>query len=213
MKTCKKCGITEDRAKFRKHRRVCLDCERTYGRESINRRRRENPEKYKAIQKKSYTIHREERTQKLREHYYKNRLKMRESSRQFGIDNRDHIAAQNKKHYQKNKEKVLAYNKMRRIRDREKVLAQKAIFNEIRVGRLVPPKICSVNDGTCHGRIEAHHPDYSKNLDVIWLCVRHHAILHRKIKSSADLLIYKNLSIPIPATSRNSAEHVVSNSK
>lgn len=29
---------------------------------------------------------------------------------------------------------------------------------------------------------QAHHPDYSKPYDVVWLCVKHHAELHKKLK-------------------------------
>lgn len=28
-------------------------------------------------------------------------------------------------------------------------------------------------------RVEAHHSDYSKPLDVDWLCKEHHALWHR----------------------------------
>jgi hypothetical protein len=28
--------------------------------------------------------------------------------------------------------------------------------------------------------VEAHHPDYSSPLDVVWLCRRHHTDLHMR---------------------------------
>lgn len=29
-------------------------------------------------------------------------------------------------------------------------------------------------------KVEAHHPDYSKPLEVIWLCLKHHRQIHEK---------------------------------
>jgi hypothetical protein len=46
--------------------------------------------------------------------------------------------------------------------------------NAIRDGRLIRQP-CE----TCGERAQAHHDDYSKPLDVRWLCTTHHAEWHR----------------------------------
>jgi hypothetical protein len=53
--------------------------------------------------------------------------------------------------------------------------AQNAVSNAVRDGRLAkkPCEICG-SDSSVH----AHHKDYSKPLDVIWLCARCHHRLH-----------------------------------
>lgn len=58
------------------------------------------------------------------------------------------------------------------------------VTRAIRDGRLTrePCVVC----GTCN-RLHAHHEDYAKPLDVIWLCVRHHRLHHAK---AIDLNIF-----------------------
>jgi hypothetical protein len=46
--------------------------------------------------------------------------------------------------------------------------------NAARVLSRQPCSICGAE------RAEAHHPDYSKPLDVVWLCKPHHAEVHRR---------------------------------
>ena len=33
-------------------------------------------------------------------------------------------------------------------------------------------------------KVDGHHPDYSKPIDVIWLCRKHHVELHKKIRTA-----------------------------
>jgi predicted RNA-binding Zn-ribbon protein involved in translation (DUF1610 family) len=62
-------------------------------------------------------------------------------------------------------------------RNREKVLAHKAVNRAIAAGRLVRPLACP-SCGATDVQIHAHHEDYSRQLDVEWLCPRCHAVAH-----------------------------------
>ena len=56
----------------------------------------------------------------------------------------------------------------------EKERARNAVYRAIRAGRLkkLPCSVCN------NFNSEAHHPDHSKQLEVIWLCRRHHQVAH-----------------------------------
>lgn len=58
--------------------------------------------------------------------------------------------------------------------------ARNAVHVAIGNGTLSRPAGCSRADGTCKGRIEAHHESYAPErwLDVTWICASHHRRLH-----------------------------------
>jgi hypothetical protein len=65
--------------------------------------------------------------------------------------------------------------------DPQKEKARRSLKKALSTGLIIKPEICSNPDGTCYGRIEAHHwHGYSDfhALDVIWLCKRHHTLRH-----------------------------------
>ena len=59
----------------------------------------------------------------------------------------------------------------------ERDKARNAVNNAIRDGRLIPWPVCAVPE--CNCTPEAHHPDYSRPLDVVWLCDGHHKATHK----------------------------------
>ena len=57
-----------------------------------------------------------------------------------------------------------------------KTSARKAVYYAIKTGKLVrqPCQVCG------DPKTEAHHEDYSRKLDVTWVCRKHHGFVHRK---------------------------------
>jgi len=116
------------------------------------------------------------------------------------------IKASVKKHRQANLERVRAYDRMRgsmphRVAARQEyrdtpaydksheaaVLrwaakhpkrrkASHIVGNAVRDGRLIPWPVCAMPE--CSGKPQAHHPDYDRPLDVVWLCQPHHKQAH-----------------------------------
>lgn len=55
--------------------------------------------------------------------------------------------------------------------------ARNIVYAAVKAGALIKPDHCTKPD--CNGKpIEGHHGDYSKPLDVIWLCHIHHVAIH-----------------------------------
>ncbi len=71
-------------------------------------------------------------------------------------------------------EKKSESNKLYYEANKEKYRAYKKVFRAIRSGLLKKEicKICGKNS------VHAHHEDYSKPLDVVWLCASHHKLRH-----------------------------------
>lgn len=57
-----------------------------------------------------------------------------------------------------------------------KYKAHMAVANAIKKGALAKLACMECGDP----EVEGHHPDYSKPLDVVWLCVAHHKQLHKE---------------------------------
>lgn len=64
-----------------------------------------------------------------------------------------------------------------RARNPEKMRAYSAVAYALRTGKLTRPGECSHCDEAC--KPQAHHHDYSKPLDVTWLCTGCHGESHQ----------------------------------
>ena len=78
-----------------------------------------------------------------------------------------------KEHYLKLAERVRTWRK----RHPERSKAHKIVYVEVRARRLKKKK-CKCGKV----KVEAHHEDYSKPLEVIWLCRKHHQEADRRLK-------------------------------
>lgn len=89
-----------------------------------------------------------------RDYYYKHRKKRLKETKFFTSD----------KYKKFNRERVRKYYK----RNPLKYKARYTVRNAIVSGKIIKPKICSVCGS--NSKIEAHHNDYRKPLEIIWLC-------------------------------------------
>ena len=65
----------------------------------------------------------------------------------------------------------------------KKHIARSRLKSAVKAGKIIRPNICDYINGSavsCKGRIEAHHPDYNKPFEVIWLCKADHVYIHHK---------------------------------
>lgn len=66
------------------------------------------------------------------------------------------------------------YKKIQKNRYSDRVKARQDVSNALRSGRLKKCSCIMCGDSN----VQAHHEDYNKPLDVIWLCPKHHRARH-----------------------------------
>ncbi len=81
------------------------------------------------------------------------------------------------KYRKNNREKINALNLFYKKQSPEKEEARKLLRKAIKDGSVIkrPCTICG------NQKSQGHHTDYSKPLDILWLCTLHHGEHHRKI--------------------------------
>ena len=83
-----------------------------------------------------------------------------------------------------NPERFRALERERPRRNGVKSKARAFLNNAVRYGRIFRPETCS--ECGSRTRITGHHEDYSKPLEVAWLCYLCHAKRHHKILSGGN---------------------------
>ena len=90
-----------------------------------------------------------------------------------------------KKEALRNRENSLKWRKKTHFSNKKKIYARSYIGRMIEEGKLIRPEYCS--ECKCNGIIQAHHEDYDKPSEIVWLCTKCHkqadkARVRREIK-------------------------------
>lgn len=98
---------------------------------------------------------------KRRKMYKKHREKYKEIGKKWYAEHKDEMHKKGRKWYHDNKERMHVYWKVRKA----------LMHGTLKKGAC---EVCGEE------KVQAHHDDYSKPLDVRWLCVHHHQQHHAK---------------------------------
>lgn len=152
MKTCFKCGLKKPLSDFYKHRQMADG--------HLN--------KCKECTKKDAKKHRDENIDWARQY-----------DRQRANDPKRISARLAYSKTERGKNRIKAGKLAWRERNPDKYAAHIAVRNAVRDGKLtkMPCQICGSSI-----RVHAHHDDYSKPLEVRWLCTTHHKEWHANQK-------------------------------
>lgn len=96
------------------------------------------------------------------------------------------ISSRNHRKSDKGRATIQAYSKKRYQRTSDKSLARAKLRQAVEKGLIVKPQVCE-DCPRAYG-IEGHHDDYSKPLEVRWLCKMCHLVTHKRIKDTSLLL-------------------------
>lgn len=126
------------------------------------------------------------------------------------IANYDHYQAYERKREQQPERRLKLFKYLRTMREvhPEHNRARQLVNYHIRAGKLVK-KPCEFCGST---KVEAHHDDYSKPLDVRWLCHRHHRMVHGTLAArpmeSEPLSAYQQpAQLKEPSERRSKTDH------
>jgi hypothetical protein len=187
MKKCSKCKVEKEEKEFYKDRsskdgldysckncaaeqsKKCREKRPDHYREQNRKNLEKNYETIRASQKKHRIINRDRilsRRKELREPR-KEEINLREKERRKNDPNHlEKARILNRKSYKKNKETL-----------KPKRSAHQLVMYAVKLGILVRPKECEKCASNI--KIEGHHEDYSRPLDVKWLCKSCHVKEHR----------------------------------
>lgn len=163
MRLCIKCNTEKDESEFyylsNKKTGTCIECTCKRVREN----RKEKIDYYREFDKNRSTN--PDRIKSRTEYQKNNPDKFRSYKKKYALNNPEKIHESQSKYKKNNPEKYKATSLLNNNKKKGKVISKPCI-------------ICG------DIKSQAHHEDYNKPLEVIWLCDKHHKELHknRRIK-------------------------------
>ena len=128
-----------------------------------------------------------------------------ENNMKWARNNPDKIKIIRKVHYQENKEACNQVNKQwiqenperaKEIKQRSRKLhadkhkARAKVEYAVKSGKLTKPELCSRCEK--ESMVEAHHDNYKKPLDVVWVCRNCHYEIHMELKENPPQGVHRN---------------------
>lgn len=170
---CKKCEEEKSRDHYYKEDKnanglklFCKDCYKERSQNHYMNNRSQINEHRKNHRKENNLLINESERYYRRGYRYKNRERIRKYQSDWSKANRLKVREASIKYANKYPERVIANSRL---------------SDAVRYGKIKKPSSCSRCNKKSHKRhIHGHHSDYSKPLDIVWLCVPCHAIEHRR---------------------------------
>lgn len=104
------------------------------------------------------------------------RIKIKEKDFNWVLSERKRHRQKSRKYREEGKKYKKSDSKKWLLENPEKKKAHMEVKNALRSGRMHRHPCC-----ICGNKAHAHHEDYSKPLEVIWLCPKHHGERHVQI--------------------------------
>lgn len=191
MKECRDCKITKENTEFAKRLcnsdglySYCNECTRAQGKVCYEKHKVAREEKAKIYRDKNKTI----LCEKAQKYYYDHREAVLKKSEIYRAENKQKISLREAKRrirdperFEKNRLKFFAWSWSKEVRDRlneyqrvwyqknkEKRRAHVILNRSVKSGAIKRPPLCSECHKEC--KPDGHHEDYTKPLEVIWIC-------------------------------------------
>lgn len=170
-KPCSRCKVTKPLSDFYVNKRMKLgrmsECKKCIGKRVARYSKTENGKEVRIKSMAKFS-----KTEKCKE--WRKRYLLTEKGKEVLIKRTDRYA-----HSLKGKATHIRAAKIDRARYPTKHRARMAVSAAVRRGKLIRPTECS-NCPASGVPIEGHHADYSKPLDVDWLCRKCHRAIHNQ---------------------------------